>query len=232
MFVFCQKISSIQHAVPQDSAKCRSRRRRRGFSLLELLVVMVILIAMAMIVLPTFSNVRITTPTGETQTPTEVATHATMNSVRDAIAGQEGVIETMSHKSNALPRKIEELVRAEPPAHVAEDAPELTAYDPINKIGWRGPYVLPTGRSLNGEPTVVDGWGNELEIQIDFDKDGVVNPTESKFIRVVSAGPNGEIETPDDIENMKPGENISSELTLSECGDDLVMFLRYPDYRR
>ena len=31
---------------------------------------------------------------------------------------------------------------------------------------------------------------------------------------------------------MKPGENEVSELTLSECGDDLVMFLRYPDNRK
>jgi hypothetical protein len=31
---------------------------------------------------------------------------------------------------------------------------------------------------------------------------------------------------------MKPGENEVNELTLSECGDDLVMFLRYPDNRK
>jgi hypothetical protein len=92
--------------------------------------------------------------------------------------------------------------------------------------------VHATGRNKTGEPTIVDGWGNELELQVDFDQDGTINQTESKFIRVVSAGPNGEIETPDDITNMKPGENEVSELTLSECGDDLVMFLRYPDNRK
>lgn len=192
---------------------------------------MVILIAVALIVTPSFSNIEILTPTGD-KSPTEVATEATLNSVRDAIAGEEGIIETMSHKSNALPRKIDELVKAEPPEHVVEEAPELINYDPINRIGWRGPYVIPTGRSQDGEPTIVDGWGNELELQVDFDKDGEVSSTESKFIRVVSAGPNGEIETPDDVDNMKPGQNTGSELTLAECGDDLVMFLRYPDYRR
>ncbi|MEL7499455.1 MAG: prepilin-type N-terminal cleavage/methylation domain-containing protein [Planctomycetota bacterium] len=205
---------------------------RRGLSLLELMVVLVILVAIALLALPSLSNIRITTPTGETKTPTEVATQATMNSVRQAIAGDEGIIETMSHKSNALPRKIDDLVKSEPPAHIVEEAPELVAYDPIARIGWRGPYVAATGQNDEGKPTVVDGWGNELEIQIDFDKDGTVDPTESKYIRVVSAGPNGEIDTPDDVENMKPGENSSSELTLSECGDDVVMFLRYPDYRR
>lgn len=193
---------------------------------------MVILIAIALLVVPSFSNIQITTPTGETRSATEVATQATLNNVRDAIAGQDGLIETMSHKSNALPRKIEDLVKAEPPAHIAAEAPELLSYDPINRIGWNGPYTMPTGRTEDGEPTVVDAWGNELKIQSDFDKDGVVNPIEAKYIRVVSAGANGEIETPDDVDNMKPGVDSNSELTLSECGDDLVMFLRYPDYRR
>ena len=155
-----------------------------------------------------------------------------LNTVRNAMAGEEGVIETLSHNSNALPRRINDLVCEEAPDHVSETAPELTEYDPINKIGWRGPYVHPTGRNEIGEPTIVDGWGNELEIQVDFDSDGNVDNTESKYIRVVSAGPNGEIETPADFSNMKPGEDESNELTLSECGDDMVIFLRFPDKRR
>ena len=225
------KIRLTTHAK-HPSRRSNGMQLRHGFSLLEMLVVLVIIVALSLIVLPTFTNLRVVTPGGDAKTPTEVATHATMNSVRDAIAGQEGIIETMSHKSNALPRKIEELVQAEPPIHVSEEAPELTKYDPIARIGWRGPYVRPTGRNKEGQPTVVDGWGNELELQVDFDKDGKINSTESQYMRVVSAGPNGEIDTPDDVANMKPGQDDTSELTLSECGDDLVVFLRYPDYRR
>jgi hypothetical protein len=148
------------------------------------------------------------------------------------MAGEDGVIESLSHKTNALPREINDLLKEDAPAHMEESAPELKNYDPVNKIGWHGPYVRATGRNETGEPTIVDGWGNELELQVDFDQDGIINQTESKFIRVVSAGPNGQIETPDDITNMKPGENEVNELTLSECGDDLVMFLRYPDNRK
>lgn len=215
-----------------SSTQVLGRRQRNGFSLLELLVVVVIITALSLIVIPTFTNLQVVTPNGDSQTPTEVATQATLHSVRDAIAGQEGIIETMSHNSNAMPRKIDELVQADPPEHVAEEAPELSSYDPVARIGWRGPYVMPTGMNEEGKPTVVDGWGNELELQVDFDKDGKVDATESQFMRVVSAGPNGEIDTPDDVANMKPGQNDTSELTLSECGDDVVMFLRYPDHRR
>ena len=205
---------------------------RAGFTLLELMVVLLILVATALIVVPTFNNVKIVTPSGESETPTAIATQATLNTVREAIAGEDGVIESLSHKTNALPRKINDLVQEFAPEHMAEAAPELQKYDPVNKIGWNGPYVRPTGRSETGEPTIVDAWGNELELQIDFDRDGNVNQTESKYIRVVSAGPNGEIETPADLSNMKPGEDEASELTLSECGDDMVLFLRFPDNRK
>jgi competence protein ComGC len=205
---------------------------RAGLTLLELMVVLLILVATALIVVPTFNNVKIVTPSGVSETPTAIATQATLNTVREAIAGEDGVIESLSHKTNALPRKINDLVQEVAPEHLADAAPELQQYDPVNKIGWNGPYIRPTGRSETGEPTIVDAWGNELELQIDFDRDGNVNQTESKYIRVVSAGPNGEIETPADLSNMKPGEDEVNELTLSECGDDLVLFLRFPDNRK
>lgn len=201
-------------------------------TLMELMVVLLILIATSAIVIPSFNNLEIATPAGETANPVTIATQATMNTVREAIAGEDGVIETLSHKSNALPRNINDLVQEQAPDHMTEAAPELKFYDPINKIGWRGPYIHPTGKNEVGEPTVVDGWGNELELQADFDEDGQIDQIESKFIRVVSAGPNGQIDTPSDVANMKPGKNIDSELTLSECGDDLVVFLRFPDNRQ
>lgn len=207
-------------------------QNRNGLTLLELMVVLMILVATALIVIPSFSSVEVATPAGKLESPVIIATQATMNTVRDAIAGKDGVIESLSHKSNALPRKINDLVQEEAPDHMLDTAPELKNYDPVNKIGWKGPYIHATGRNKTGEPTVVDGWGNELELQIDFDEDGNVDPTESKYIRVVSAGPNGEIETPADVTNMKPGKDEVNELTLSECGDDLVLFLRFPDNRQ
>lgn len=207
-------------------------RHRSGFSLLELMVVLVILTATAMMVVPTFNNLKIVTPRGQSESPVEIATQTTMNTVRNALIGEDGVIESLSHKTNALPRKMNELVQEQAPQHVEAAAPELSSFDPVKKLGWNGPYVSATGKNASGEPTVIDGWGNELELQIDFDEDGQVDKTEAKYVRVVSAGPNGEIETPADVDNMKPGVNEISELTRAECGDDLVMFLRVPDNRK
>jgi len=209
-----------------------AKQKRDAFSLLELLVVLVILIATSLILIPTFTNLQVTAGDGEKKNPEAVATKATMQTVRDAIIGSNGVLENLSHQPSALPRKMEELVTKEAPRQLVELSPELERFDPVRKIGWRGPYVLPTGKSNDGRPTVFDGWGNEFVLQADFDDDGLVNSEESKYIRIVSAGPNGKVDTPADPTNMKPGKEISSELTLGECGDDIVMFLRYPDNRK
>ncbi len=51
-------------------------------------------------------------------------------------------------------------------------------------------------------------------------------------MRIVSAGPNGTVDTPSDVNNMKPGSDTQRELTLDKCGDDLVMFVKVPDFRQ
>jgi len=207
------------------------QNRTRAFSLLELVVVLVILIATAVLVMP-FISTDVEVVSGEKHSANAIATQTTLRIVQDAIAGDEGVLENLSHEPNVLPRSIEELVEQEPPQKIYEESPELSHYDPVFRIGWRGPYLFPTGKTNDGRPTVVDGWGRELQIQVDFDEDGTITQTESQFIRIVSAGENGLIETPLGEENMKPGTDESQELTLEECGDDLVMFVQVPDLRQ
>ncbi len=206
-------------------------RSRRGVTLLELLVVLVIVTATALIVVPTLT-LSIDTPSQAKVSPDEIVTQQTMTVVREALMGADGLLDNMAHKPEVMPRQVAELLEAEPPEHVKKDAPELSTYDPLIGIGWRGPYLMPTGRNKSGLPTVVDGWGNELQIQVDFDDDGAVDLEESRYARVVSPGPNGKLETPSDKSNMKPGVNLNRELTMEECGDDVVMFLRVPDFRQ
>lgn len=207
-----------------------SRTERRAFSLLELLVVLVILMATAILVMPLFSP-NVVTSDGKVRTPNEITTETTMRVIRDVMVGEEGVMENLAHQPDALPRQVSDLVQEDAPTHVKSAAPELTSFNPFFGIGWRGPYLNSTGKNLEGKPTVVDGWGREFIFQLDFDSDGLVDEEESKYIRVVSAGPNGQIETPGDELNMKPGTNENGQLTKLECGDDLVLFLCVPDDR-
>lgn len=203
---------------------------RFGLSLLELLIVLVILMATAVLVMPLFSP-NVVTADGKIRSPHEITTESTMHVIRDAMMGEEGVMENLAHQPDALPREISDLVNEDAPTHVKSAAPELTSFNPFFGIGWRGPYLNSTGKNKEGKPTIVDGWGREFELQVDFDSDGQVDEEESRYIRVVSAGPNGEIDTPSDEFNMKPGPNGNMQLTKDECGDDLVMFLCVPDDR-
>ena len=175
-------------------------------------------------------NARIATPLGNQVTPNEIVTQTSMKVIRDALVGDQGVVSTLAHQSDALPRNIADLVDADPPKIVKTTAPELVQFNPLMGIGWRGPYLVSTGRNEEGRPTVVDGWGHEFVLQVDFDSDGKVDEEESRYMRVVSAGPNGKIDTPADRSNMKPGSDQSATLTREECGDDVVMF-SVPDSR-
>ena len=214
-----------------NSGGAVARLASAGFSLLELVVVMMILVAVAVIVLPMIST-QVRVADGAKQSPREVVTRSTMREVQEAMVGDDGMLENLSHEPNAIPRDIEAMVEEEAPEEVVQAAPNLQVYDPFYRIGWRGPYLFPTGQNDEGKPTVVDGWGRELEIQVDFNGDGMVSLQEMQHLRIVSAGENGRIDTPADQSNMKPGEDADSELTLSECGDDVVLFVSIPDSRR
>ena len=206
-------------------------RSDRGVTLLELLVVLVILTATALIVIPTLT-VHVETPLQAESTPNEVVTAQIMTAVRDAMVGEDGVLENLAFQPPALPRQIADLVEVEPPENLQQEAPELAKHDPRIGIGWQGPYFLANGRNKEGRPSILDAWGNELALQVDFDQNGQVDQQESLYIRVVSPGPNGRLETPVDPNSMKPGRDESRELTLDKCGDDLVFFLRVPDNRQ
>jgi type II secretory pathway pseudopilin PulG len=112
----------------------------------------------------------------------------------------------------------------------------LPDYDPATRIGWRGDwlstvtatpyqvadtfsavYGLGDGRDGPGDDDLapLDGWGNPIVIQLP-DAPGFPGITEAEIdhVRLVSAGRNGDIETPDD------------ELAPTDVGDDVVLFLR------
>jgi prepilin-type N-terminal cleavage/methylation domain-containing protein len=78
-------------------------------------------------------------------------------------------------------------------------------------------YLAPAGAGTigfgqNGDPAMLDGWGNPIVIQWPTDTAGVnVQPS---YVRLVSAGPNGTLDT------------RLTDLTAIARGDDIVLFLR------
>jgi hypothetical protein len=126
------------------------------------------------------------------------------------------------------------------------------SFNPFTQLGWRGSYL--SGISTHygefagvgyvfragfgalygnpSDPAVLDGWGNPIVLQSELD--GIPGRTafEVQYARLVSAGSNGILETPVGASNISPGANAGTELTLSECGDDLVLFLQSADLRQ
>ncbi|MEM9419131.1 MAG: hypothetical protein AAGA25_08810 [Planctomycetota bacterium] len=130
----------------------------------------------------------------------------------------------------------------EQPTDLFDYDPSATAtqyYDPLNRIGWRGewlsavtatPYdsgVFSTtygegdGRDGAGDDDLapLDGWGNPVVIQLPNVTAGSFTDEEIGHVRLVSAGPDGEIDTPTTV--LTP--------TLTQKDDDVVLYLYRED---
>lgn len=126
----------------------------------------------------------------------------------------------------------------------------LQQYNPNTGLGWRGPYIvqqtatyavntasgflpstpyvygatnLSTGYGQTGDPGVLDAWGCPIIIQWPStvaDTSNTQAMQQYLYVRLVSAGPNGKIDTAlTDTPAVDP-------LGTSK-GDDLVLYLRY-----
>jgi len=199
-----------------------SRTNRFGFTLLELVVVMAILVVLAGLVvlhIGTFQD-----------EASDQATNTTLGSVRDAVLGTsagQGYQQDMRNFTPAqpiswLPSTLASLYTAPAGASV---------YDPVNHLGWRGPYLngdagsykvnvangFTTDYGASGDPAPVDAWNHPIVIQIPAS-----DPT---YARLVSAGQDGVIQTPlnylDSDGKPYPPKSMR--------GDDIVLFLFRPD---
>ncbi|MDG2222250.1 MAG: type II secretion system protein [Rubripirellula sp.] len=203
---------------------------RRGFSLIELSIVVLVLAILSGIVVPLLGGLnQISTPTG-TKSDKEIITETTMRSIRDAILGSEtkpGAWADLGHRPQLFP--------TDPIQLVAENHPLVGAFDPVTKIGWRGPYLRGSIRQPDGANVFVDGWGNPLTIFVpDTNSNLVMDREDIQYARLVSAGANGKIETlPQNTKDYIPGEmDPATALSLHECGDDIVYFFFVADTRQ
>lgn len=228
-----------QEPTSSPTTRPAPRRWAPAFTMFELAAVVVVLTVVA--------GLAVSAAGDATTQATRTVTMSTMRTVRDALVGvatgREGrVTPCFLQDVGRLPRfaptsagdydySLTELL----------DGRGLPAFDPGTQRGWRGPYLIaPIARfgtpdlelglvpaqwvryGQPGDSAVRDGYGRPLLLQVPDDlADGTRNADDERHARLVSAGPDGRIDTP--LADRYP--------SLSQCGDDLVLYLRVADLR-
>ncbi|MGE3853666.1 MAG: prepilin-type N-terminal cleavage/methylation domain-containing protein [Planctomycetota bacterium] len=221
----------LTHPRCQRQTSARTRPRtvsvagnayRRGLSLIELMVVVGVLAVLAGLVIPLLGQ--------SADNARALTTQATLRQVRDAVMGTPDAAGYWQHMAAMpadeplrLPQRLQDLWVAPTLPTAPVDYSSLETYDPTRRLGWNGPYLLAaSGRYQvdgarafsaeygdNGDAAPLDGWGSPIVIQVQ-------QLGSTMDARLVSAGPDGVIDTPADVPDP----------LAARIDDDLVLFLR------
>ncbi len=203
-----------------------------GFSLLELVVVLAVLTVTASVAAFSLRSPRVYT-SDRFVSAEEIVTSASLVALRDALLGTSqspGLWPDLGGQPNFFPRTLASLFQS--PTNLPL---QLESYNPRTRLGWHGPYLarggtlyvidpthgFTTDYGSTGDPIALDGWGHPIVLQVP----AVAGASEGDAVRnarLVSAGPDGILQTP--RTRLTP-----SDLPLVLRGDDLVLFLQVKD---
>ena len=222
--------------------------KTRGFTLIEMLVVVGILAALAAIVVPLIDGMY-TSNAGK-------ATAATLVEIRNVIFGkspQTGYVNDVGNwRGNktytlasgqvvtpyALPLRLHDLL-------ANDQLPTgLQTSDINSRFRWRGPYLRSSGATYGAsyDPSkgftadyaydtandlaISDEWNKAIVLQY-IDYSGFIMPADAPEARLVSAGPNGVLDTlPNDFTTFKDSNNIVRYGAPAHSGDDIILNIK------
>lgn len=208
--------------------------RRPGFTLIEIVIVLVILIVLAGLIVPVVD--------GLADRSKDTATRASLERSREVLMSRywpemNGVFAGVSGYPQPNPAAPNGR-NLHPQLHFLFVNPGAS-YDPVTRRGWSGPYLQDGSArypgaavedpaslasftnadyGLTGDVMVPDGWGRPIVIQLPTAGTAEQN---AQHARLISAGPDGVISTP-------AGPFFPNK---SDCGDDIVLYLRTADLR-
>jgi len=199
-------------------------QRDRGFTLIELTVVLAVIVTLALILTPSISNFITDSRVVRTQTDTQTVAAAVVQFYRDngffpqwstanaggpgaagtkvdllVSAGNVPVAATQTTWTTGTTDALSDQLMSNAPAYFMRNAAAT--------FGWNGPYLSTT--------IGADAWNNRYAVNV-----GLIDTTQGtqtaagvtkSAVWVISAGPNGQIETPYDqsiTEAMLSGDDI------------------------
>ena len=200
---------------------------RRAFTLSELLVVILIIAGLSTLVLPQLAGKRMSAQVTVTKASLVQLRQIVLDDYRDdAFAQLPFPIDATRVKHPQLA-----YLYVNPETFVEGGAAGTTesSYDTIVMRGWNGPYALNSGTYVadvdrgfsthygrSGDPAPLDAWGNPIVLQQPIATEAGFSATSLSAARLVSAGPDGVIDTP----------LVKTSLTLADVNDDIVLPLQ------
>lgn len=194
-------------------------RLSAGMTLIELVAVTAILVILAGIAIVKVDELPDAAKTK--------CVNATLVNLRDAIVAD------YREDVRALPEALRDLfVRPAAPAN-----PFMHEFDPATGTGWNGPYVQARTGSYqvepdagfsaqygaNDDPAILDPWDHPIVLQRPVvPGDPYSDATLDQFTRLVSAGPNGELE-------LDPAAIAPNLLDPAATRDDIALYLFQPN---
>jgi prepilin-type N-terminal cleavage/methylation domain-containing protein len=221
-YPFCQWV----RAMHGSTLRATRRRGQTGFTLIELTVVLAVIVTLALILTPSVANLIADSRNTRARTDTQTIGTAVVQFYRDtgffpqwatSQAGGPGLTQMRLQllvSSGSVP--LEEQTTLWTTGQAGALADQLLANSPgyamrsaTSQFGWNGPYLSSELRS--------DPWGNRYVVNIGLidTSPGVLTTAGGmkSAVFVLSAGPNGTIETP-----------YSQPVTAAAAGGDDIVF--------